>query len=39
MARDPDGRYTTAPEMAAAFAQAASGKLGDGGMLGRLFSR
>jgi serine/threonine-protein kinase len=39
MARDPDSRYTTAPEMAAAFAHAASGKAGDGGMLGRLFSR
>ena len=39
MARDPDARYATAPEMAAALAQAASGKSGDGGMLGRLFNR
>jgi serine/threonine protein kinase len=38
MARDPDARYSTAPELAAALAQAASGKA-DGGVLGRLFSR
>jgi serine/threonine-protein kinase len=39
MARDPDGRYPTAPELAAALAQAVSGKASDGGVLGRLFSR
>jgi serine/threonine protein kinase len=39
MARDPDNRYTTAPEFAAALAQAASGKAGEAGVLGRLFGR
>jgi serine/threonine protein kinase len=39
MARDPDNRYTTAPEFAGALAQAASGKLGEAGRLGRLFGR
>jgi serine/threonine protein kinase len=39
MSRDADARYATAPEFATAFAQAASGKWNDGGMLGRLFNR
>jgi serine/threonine protein kinase len=39
MNREPDGRYTTAPEFANALAAAASGKSGDGGVLGRLFGR
>jgi serine/threonine protein kinase len=39
MSRDPDSRYTTAPEFASALSAAASGKTGDGGVLGRLFGR
>ena len=39
MNRDPENRYGTAPEFAAALAAAASGKTGDGGVLGRLFGR
>jgi serine/threonine-protein kinase len=39
MSRDPDGRYTTAPEFAQALEQAAFGKPGEGGVLGRIFGR
>jgi eukaryotic-like serine/threonine-protein kinase len=38
LAREPDGRYATAPEFASALAAAASGR-SEGGMLGRLFGR
>ncbi len=39
MSREPDGRYTTAPEFAAAFTQAAEGKAAETGLLGRFFKR
>ena len=39
MSRDPDSRYTTALEFAAALEQAASGRAGESGVLGRLFKR
>jgi serine/threonine protein kinase len=39
MSRDAEDRYSTAPEFAAALAQAASGKASDTGILGRLFKR
>jgi serine/threonine protein kinase len=41
MSREPDDRYSSAPEFANALAQAASGKAGgaDGGLLGRLFNK
>jgi hypothetical protein len=38
MSRDADDRYSTAPEFAAALAQAATGR-SEGGLLGRLFGR
>jgi serine/threonine-protein kinase len=39
MSREPDSRHTSAPEFAAALAQAVAGKSADGGILGRLFKR
>ena len=39
MSREADSRYSTAPEFAAAFAQAATGKGADSGIFGRLFNR
>jgi serine/threonine-protein kinase len=39
MSRDPDARFSSAPEFASALAQAASGKAGDAGVLTRLFKR
>jgi serine/threonine protein kinase len=41
MSREPDDRYSSAPEFANALAQAATGKGGDadGGLLGRFFSK
>ena len=39
MSRDPDDRYTTAPEFASALQGAASGGAAEGGLLGRLFGR
>ena len=39
MSRDPDARYSSAPELAAALARAANGTTGDSGVLSRLFKR
>lgn len=39
MQRSPDDRYTTAPEFAAAVANAVAPKAAEGGVLGRLFGR
>ncbi len=39
MNRDPDARYQSAPEFAAALAQAANGNAGDAGVLSRFFKR
>jgi serine/threonine protein kinase len=39
MSRDPDARYSSAPEFAAALGQAARGNAGDSGLLARLFKR
>ncbi len=39
MSRDREARHETAPEFAAALAEAASGKEPDGGLFGRLFKR
>ncbi len=38
MSRDCDARYATAPDFASAFAEAASGREPDAGLLGRLFN-
>ena len=39
MSREADARYATAPEFAAALANAASGRFSETGILGRLFKR
>ena len=39
MSRDPEARYASAPELAAALAQAATGPAGASGMLDRIFKR
>ena len=39
MSREPDARYTTAPEFSAAFAHAAEGREAETGLLGRFFKR
>ncbi len=39
MSRNPDDRYSSAPDFAAALAEAATGSGGEAGLLGRLFGR